>query len=209
MDELGVFNPAVRLTRARDQQRIDLANIEYDAVLRDEIVSMALEEAQTFIHQDARRQNRIGRYLIDWGHAGRGNPYLDLVRVLFDSQLQSQTVFTEDHYKNLIGQYLTNVKKTQGDFNKLTSEEVNQGYFEFQKIALFYTQSYGSLLSIIVGDCNGISNKDVEFFGERSSVLEKEVMKSMRASNKVIRRETESALVYYLPELQPEFSLVA
>ncbi len=141
MDQIGNYKPALRLAKDKDEARIEQSGVTIDRVLRADLVQENTEDGNTFIHQDIRRQNRVGRYAIDWGHAGRGNPYLDVARVLLDSQLQQGRVYGSEDYKRSLALYTRERKQLSGITTPITAHEVEAAYLEFTKIGLLYAQS--------------------------------------------------------------------
>jgi hypothetical protein len=194
MDRLGNYHPALSLTKEKDEARVKDSGIIIDPDIRKDLKDAGIENQLVFIHQDLRAANREGIKVIDWGHAGRGNPYLDVARILLDAQLQRGRPFTEGDYKQCISFFL-------GERNKAlkiegpTVAEVNRGYQEFKEISLLYAEAQSAYLVSKGNACSVEERDNCEFLISQIGSIEKELTSSGRIS----RRETSDAMSYRLP----------
>jgi hypothetical protein len=133
MDKLGNFRKAQSLNRTKDKNRRTL-NRSYDESRISDIMLSGIESGRTFIHSDCRFENRIGHKFIDWGNAGRGNPYLDVARVLVDGRFH----LDYEGKAQLIKRYLSSAE------NGHTFERAMK---EYQSLAYLMSSSIGAYLS--------------------------------------------------------------
>jgi thiamine kinase-like enzyme len=197
MDKEGIFRKANTVTDERSEGMIEESGLVIDTFLRDEMKSLDLEDVLTFIHQDLRRQNQEGQYAIDWGNAGRGNPYIDLARVLLDSQLQKGNIFDESDYKKHLHTYLTE-RNNLMKIDAPSDNDVNQAYNEFRKVALVFSQKQAAYLITKGDDCSPGELQDKEFLSHTAKNIERELVRSPAQMTKY---ETGNAVIYHLPTL--------
>lgn len=145
MNNVGQYTAALRLSKAKDEERIALANhiapLMADAGLRRALTSVGIEEGGDFIHQDIRIENRIGVCAIDWGHAGRGNYLLDIARILSDAAVQRYERIDEDAERKYIGAYLKERRRCEGKNSSPHRMEIEAVHREYQAIQLLYYQA--------------------------------------------------------------------
>lgn len=91
MDELGIYSPAETLScmpgREKDLDRLERCKYTSDISLIIDLVEEAQSYERNFIHFDSKPLNRVGQFLVDWGNAGRGSPYIDLSAFLNDHRI--------------------------------------------------------------------------------------------------------------------------
>jgi thiamine kinase-like enzyme len=198
MNRLGNYHPALSLTKEKDEARVKDSGIIIDTDIRKDLREAGIENQLVFIHQDLRAANREGIKVIDWGHAGRGNPYLDVARILLDAQLQRDRPFTKEDYKQCISFFLGERNKAL-KIDSPTVEDVNRGYQEFKEISLLYAQAQSAYLVSKGDDCSVGERDNCEFLISQIRNIERELTSSGRIS----RRETDGAIVYRLPTITP------
>ncbi len=102
MNMIGNHDSSQSLMRDEEVERFDdLYDAESNEFLSD-AHKITGELHLDFINQDLKLPNRIGQYIVDWGNAGRGNPYVDLAVVLNDPR----TNLSEDEKQLYVSQYL-------------------------------------------------------------------------------------------------------
>lgn len=202
MDNLDCQEKALSLTKEKDEDRISLSGISIDKGLRKELVDKEIENGYEFIHQDIRKENRVGQYAIDWGHAGRGNGFLDIARVLSDYDVQKQTPLTETDYKHFIKQYLQEKKSILGK-EPVRKEEIDKAFNEFDAVRLLYYQAQTAYLTSKADDCSPTEAKTGEFMKSQIPEIEKSARKSIhQVSGPVLSYEQGDNLIYFLPKRQ-------
>lgn len=183
-------NPALRLTKEKDEDRV--RNIEHDPILRSDVRAEVIEDKLEYIHQDIRSENRLGNYAIDWGHSGRGNPLLDVARVLLDVDVKKKLSFDEDFYKHFIGIYLDEKSR----ISRKSMRDVDSAYLEFKKLGLIYMQSQSAYLISKGKDCSPKEKETISYM----DITGKNFEKCFVSRNSVIvRGDKPDCVVYYLP----------
>jgi len=139
-----------RFASERHEERIISSHLVYDSGLRNAIFSASIEQGSDFIHGDLRFENRLGTYAIDWDHAARGNPLMDLVQLFVDPRLNWMR-FSEQEQKQFISLYLSERKKIESEDTgierkRVSAQEIEHAYFEFAALRVLYTQSQAAYL---------------------------------------------------------------
>ncbi|MBW2964769.1 phosphotransferase [Candidatus Woesearchaeota archaeon] len=182
MDDIGVRETALRLTKEKDNDRVNTSNrlvrIVGYARLRQDIAEMDLESRDAFIHQDIRAENRIGQYAIDWGHAGRGNPMLDIARVLSDYDVNKRGVLSDDLIKQYIASYLREKKQLLGDTARVSDSELDSEFMEFCGLRLLYFQAQTAYLVSKGDECSDGEVRTKDFMVRQIPAVEKCLRKS-------------------------------
>jgi hypothetical protein len=150
MNQIGNDDRALSLTKDKDKERIkglySILGRAFPKGLWRDLAQSDIERRNEFIHQDTRLENRLCQYIIDWGHAGRGNGLLDVARVLSDGIVQLKAGLSEEDYKGLISMYLTEKRSLLGIGNELTNGEVNAAYEEFKGMQWLYENAQSAYL---------------------------------------------------------------
>ncbi|MBI5393467.1 phosphotransferase [Candidatus Woesearchaeota archaeon] len=141
---------ASRFASEKHEERIISSAIVYDSGLRNAILSASVKQGSSFIHGDLRFENRLGSYAIDWDHAARGNPLMDLAQLFVDPRLGWMR-FGEEQQKQFLALYLSETRRIEAEDKKMKSERVSQqeiekAYFEFAALRVLYTQSQTAYL---------------------------------------------------------------
>tara|TARA_Y100000310_G_scaffold345452_1_gene465164 strand:- start:3685 stop:5259 length:1575 start_codon:yes stop_codon:yes gene_type:complete len=208
MDKLRDFQAARSMTQDLNDQKVYAGSLKVDKSLRKDLIDSGVGSGTEFIHQDFRSANRVGHYAVDWGHAGRGDPYLDLSRLLLDAEIQSERPFTDDNYKQCLSFYLTEKNKALR-VEAPTREDVDTALSKFKSMGLLLSQYQGTHLNRKADSCSSEESKNLKLFEYTARVLEQEHTRELAGPNLVVKQETKNATVYFLPNPRKEFSKVA
>ncbi|MFA6888771.1 MAG: hypothetical protein WC254_04720 [Candidatus Woesearchaeota archaeon] len=182
MDELGNEKPALRLCKEKDLDRIAVASriipLVYDLGLQRTLVGSQIEQGHEFIHQDTRKENRIGYYLIDFGHAGRGNGLLDIARVVSDYSVQKHYL-TNDDERRLLKTYISEKNRIQGK-NTPSIQDLEQTCNGFTAIRLLYFQAQSAYQITRRELLTPHEEATLQFQTQRIPFLERQIKEGLR-----------------------------
>lgn len=130
MQEHGMMSPAETIScipgREKDLMRLeDCTETKNNLTKIKDLVQEATSYNKSFIHFDAKPENRSGFKLIDWGNAGWGSQYLDVSMILNDARIPLSKNEKEHFVKTYIEQR-----------NKLIKQEQKHTPFIDEKIGL-------------------------------------------------------------------------
>ena len=193
-NKLNKYSSALRLTKEKDESRVKVVNHDFN--LRADIRAERLEDMLKPNGDFSNAEARIGKYAIDWGHSGRGNPILDVARVLLDVDIKKKLHLDDNGHKHFINIYLKNKDNFKG---KITSAfDINNAFFEFRKIGLLYMQSQAAYLISRGNDCSEKERETISYMEGEILRLEK----GFSACNgSIVREEKNDCIVYTLPDI--------
>lgn len=209
MDRLECTDKALSLMKEKDEGRLKDSRIKYDSKLREELKRLNLEERYDFIHQDLRKENRMGQYAIDWGHAGRGNCYLDLARILSDHAVQSRYgTLGEKDYKHFIKTYLMEKKRIAGNEDTSVFEaELTEAYKEFSAVQLLYYESQAAYMALKGSNCSPHEYHTARLMRGQLPSVEKKVRSLLRTDGIITQSGNKREAVFEINK--PEYNLAA
>lgn len=202
MSELGLMTPAETLSAMpkREKDLMRLEDCKYTKNNMSQIKDL-VEEVTTyqksFIHFDAKPENRIGLKFIDWGNAGWGSQYLDISTILNDTRIH----LTRDekmYFVSLYVQQLNELIIREKSNAPLLNEE--SAIKEYEKIEYLINSTFTAYYDS-KNDLRADENQRKELLIEtnKNSIINKENKTHIMQNVKTI--DTPTTQETYLPDV--------
>ena len=200
MSELGMTTPAETISCMPGREK-DLMRLEDCAETRNNLdkIKDLVEEATTyqtsFIHFDAKPENRMGTRLIDWGNAGWGSHYLDVSMILNDTRIPLSNEEKEHFVKQYIQQRNELIKQERSNHPFMDEKEGIQEYKNMEFLINSTFTAYYASKGMLRNDEQ--ARKDLIVLNNKNSAISKNNKTYILENIKTITKDGRKEI--YLP----------